>query len=228
MKSEFNNNTEIEHLASLGRLSSAVFHDMANTLTALSLSTEELCQTGQSILHDRISHTTHKLLRLFNQIKKYQRHGSPKSHFSVATEITEAIDLLHYKATSQSVIIRFEPKLEYHFFGNKTAFFQIIVNLISNAIDSYKDTPTTQRTIEVAIEKDATLMYISVTDHGQGIPEHILPHIFKPFFSTKPVSEGTGVGLSLTKHILETEFNGHIHVHSTPNQGAIFTVSLPL
>jgi two-component system cell cycle sensor histidine kinase/response regulator CckA len=67
---------------------------------------------------------------------------------------------------------------------------------------------------------------IEVRDTGRGIPADILPHIFDPFFSTKPVGDGTGMGLTVTRRLL-TQLEGHITVRSTVGEGSSFIVSLP-
>ncbi len=68
---------------------------------------------------------------------------------------------------------------------------------------------------------------ISVTDNGNGIPQHILDKIFQPFFTTKPAGQGTGLGLSLSYDIVKSH-GGTLTVESTKGEGAIFTISLPI
>ena len=68
---------------------------------------------------------------------------------------------------------------------------------------------------------------IEIADTGPGIPEHILPHIFAPFFTTKPEGEGTGLGLSLAYGIVENQ-GGKIKARSVPGEGATFIIELPV
>ena len=70
-------------------------------------------------------------------------------------------------------------------------------------------------------------MWISVTDTGKGIPAEDLQRVFEPFYTTKPVGQGTGLGLSLSWGIIERH-HGHIDVHSEVGKGTTFTVTLPI
>ena len=70
-------------------------------------------------------------------------------------------------------------------------------------------------------------IHISFTDDGPGIAEANLVHLFDPFFSTREVGQGTGLGLSVCYGII-AEHNGHIHVKSQLGKGSVFTVELPI
>ncbi|MEN9647709.1 MAG: hypothetical protein RLY57_513, partial [Candidatus Parcubacteria bacterium] len=98
----------------------------------------------------------------------------------------------------------------------------------SNAIDAYKYSTSTNRTVEVICTKENQHLKLIVTDYGSGISEEIIEHIFEPFFTTKDSSTGTGIGLCSTKNIVEKDFNGTISVASTKDDGTIFTVQIPL
>jgi len=108
-------------------------------------------------------------------------------------------------------------------YGDRKSLQQVFLNLFINAIQAMPDGGTLQ--IEVHME-DGQLK-ISVEDTGAGIePEH-LPHIFDPFYTTKEVGRGTGLGLSVTYGIIE-KHGGHIEAHSNKGRGTMFTIVLPL
>jgi signal transduction histidine kinase len=100
---------------------------------------------------------------------------------------------------------------------------QVFMNLLSNAFQAVPEkgdvwirTRTNNSAIEVEIE-----------DNGVGIPSEKLKRIFEPFFTTKPVGQGTGLGLSISYGIIE-QHGGKIHVTSTPQEGSVFLVRLPV
>src|SRR5205085_11932221 len=98
---------------------------------------------------------------------------------------------------------------------------QVLLNLLLNSIHSIDHCGT----ISVKLERRNTLAAIAIADTGRGIaPEH-LPHIFRPFYTTK--GNGTGLGLSLARRIVE-EHGGRIEVSSALGHGSTFTVFLPL
>jgi signal transduction histidine kinase len=98
------------------------------------------------------------------------------------------------------------------------------VNLILNALD------VTEKggRIEVAVQRaqQEGFLEVRVRDYGSGIPEHIRPFIFDPFFSTKPKGRGTGLGLSISKGIVQ-KHGGDLTVDTVVNGGTTFTLSLP-
>ncbi len=99
---------------------------------------------------------------------------------------------------------------------------QVWTNLIHNALQAmnYKGK------LELGIKQEANNVVISVHDNGKGIPEEIKPHIFEPFFTNKPMGEGSGLGLNIVKKIIE-KHSGEISVVSKPNDTTFF-VKLPL
>jgi signal transduction histidine kinase len=97
---------------------------------------------------------------------------------------------------------------------------QVLINLIRNAIDAVGDQPLP--VIRLSAGTNASRqVYISVKDNGKGIDPEVLPHIFVPFFTTKP--QGTGVGLSLSRQMMLLH-KGNLTVHSVPGEGSVFTL----
>lgn len=101
---------------------------------------------------------------------------------------------------------------------------QVIVNLISNAIDAVA--PNVGE-INISTKISNEICHINIIDNGKGIPEEYLGKIFDPFFTTKEVGKGTGLGLSITYNIIK-KHNGNIKVTSEENKGTSFQIELPL
>ncbi len=102
---------------------------------------------------------------------------------------------------------------------------QVFLNLLNNAIDALKEKDDGE--IRIGATKEGGALAVSVADNGCGIPEKNLEKIFLPFFTTKPVGRGTGLGLSTCYGIVE-RLGGQITVSSELNVGSVFTVRLPL
>jgi signal transduction histidine kinase len=98
--------------------------------------------------------------------------------------------------------------------------------MINNAIQAMKDTVQKELTIRTSV-KDS-MVYIEITDTGEGIPEYNVKKIFETYFSTKIGKTGTGfgLGLAITKSIIE-KYNGKIEVESKVDYGSTFTIILP-
>jgi signal transduction histidine kinase len=99
---------------------------------------------------------------------------------------------------------------------------QVVFNIINNACQAMK----TKGVLKIKTWRDQNHVYFQVEDAGEGIAKENLSKIFEPFFTTKKEGQGTGLGLSLAKKIIE-EYGGEISVTSTLGAGAQFTVKLP-
>src|SRR5262249_17072203 len=101
-------------------------------------------------------------------------------------------------------------------------------NLVSNAIDAYATVPDQRHLpIRILLFHGAGLVHVLVEDHGQGIAPDALGKVFEPFFTTKSSNHGTGIGLSISRQIIEQDFHGLLSVQSTLHVGTTFTVLLP-
>ena len=101
---------------------------------------------------------------------------------------------------------------------------QVWTNIITNAIQAMGENGQ----LEIGIHlKDNSHIEITFKDNGPGIPEDVQPHIFEPYFTTKAKGLGTGMGLDISKQIIESH-NGHIRFESTPEEGTTFIVVIPI
>jgi signal transduction histidine kinase len=112
---------------------------------------------------------------------------------------------------------------------------QLLLNIILNALDAMPDggelAVRTERVFDAVPDgkhgEKKHFILITVADTGIGIPENLLPNIFDPFVTTKPIGEGTGLGLSSAQLIVR-QHNGHIRVESSPGVGTKFGIYLPV
>lgn len=231
---------QVYKFAEFGRLSSGLFHDLVNPLNAISLSIEKIkgdqklgvnLDQVESDL-ERTMTVTERMKDLVNSIRKQVSKQEVHEFFSLNREVEEAMNVLEYKSRKRHLDVEFVDEEEVELVGNPIMFSQAIVNLLSNAIDAY-DTVTDQKLlpIEITLTKNTEVVTITVRDHGAGIPDDVLPKIFDPFFSTKDYrthESGTGIGLALTKRIIEKDFGGTLTATNAQHGGALFTIILPL
>lgn len=107
--------------------------------------------------------------------------------------------------------------------GNATQLSQVILNLINNAHHSIEHQ---YGLIEISINKFNNWINVVIEDNGCGIEDADIPHIFEPFFTTKEIGQGTGLGLSVSRAIIE-QHNGCIALVHTGLKGTKFVISLP-
>jgi PAS domain S-box-containing protein len=104
---------------------------------------------------------------------------------------------------------------------------EVIINLINNAKDALIHKKVENPFVKIALEKNDNKAIITITDNGGGIPEDILVKIFDPYFTTKHKSQGTGLGLYMSKEIIEKHLHGTLNAKNS-DFGAMFTITLPL
>lgn len=111
--------------------------------------------------------------------------------------------------------------------ADETRLSQVFVNLIINASQAMERHEGDDHLLQLNCFQEDDQVVIAVCDTGGGIPPSLQPKIFRPFFTTKPTEQGTGLGLSLSKSIVEN-YGGTIEVESTPGEGTDFIVRLPV
>jgi two-component system NtrC family sensor kinase len=111
---------------------------------------------------------------------------------------------------------------------------QVFMNLLMNAIDACEESyqQFQQRrdyTILVQTELlDRDRVRITIQDNGTGIPESVIPKLFDPFYTTKPIGKGTGLGLAISYQIITEKHNGTLQCHSVVSEGTTFTIDIPV
>lgn len=228
--------TQLYSFAEFGRLSSGLFHDLMNPLTAISLNVERaqsegsggngLTRTQQYL--DHAFAAAKRMERFIVAVRKQIRKQGEEKLFSLTEETQQVIDILSYKAhlSHVSLILEETPNLE--LVGDPSLWSQVMLNLVTNGIDAYDGMDRKNQEVIISFSQTETNILCTVHDHGVGIPTENLKKIFDPFFTTKPGSstKGTGVGLSIVKRIIEKSFNGSIGTESTPGKGTTFSILL--
>jgi signal transduction histidine kinase len=194
------------------------FSDTLNWLEALVSSISLVCAIEDSI--SRISD-------LAMAVKKFAYdEKSPSKELDVHDSLQSTLIILGHKLRIKQIQV--EKKFEASPSTIRTrgsALSQVWTNLIDNAADA---SPAGGR-IEIAswTESNPGWLCVSVTDHGPGIPNDVMPRIFEAFFTTKPQGSGTGLGLDIVHRIVTEKFGGKIEVESKPGNTR-FVVRLPL
>lgn len=220
-------------MVEFGRISSGLFHDIINPLTDITLNLQMLKieEAKYSIKH--LIPSIHRIENLIRQSKKHIRIDSTYTLFNIREEILSVVCILKYKSNKNMINVELEDANEpIDLYGSQTLFSHIIMNLVSNAIDSHIQTPDDnklkeKRFVKITTKINTNELVIKIIDNGNGIDKDIMENIFEPFYTTKK-ELGCGIGLSATRHVLEKYFNGKIEVESQIKKGSIFMLSIPL
>ncbi len=228
---------QLQTLASIGQLSGGIFHDIINPLTVVSLNLEQLkiaecpdLSTSRNYLHQALK-ATRRINDLVASVNSCLRRQSQKQDFYVKKEIIHIKQMLENKTRIKNINININCREDIKIKGCTSRFGQVIMNLLTNAIDACAQSEHNHKTVSINCQKDyiSQRLIINVQDNGVGIAAENLNKICAPFFSTKKDNgQNIGLGLSVVKEIIESDFNGQLSVSSILGQGSIFTISLPL
>jgi two-component system, NtrC family, sensor kinase len=167
---------------------------------------------------DRASRITRQLL------EAVKAQDSPQIEIDLQELITETIELARREAQKKNIRITVQNlKSKKIVWTDPYRLRQVLLNLITNAIHASES----DQEIRIYLSVTDGEAEISITDQGTGIPEDLLEKIFEPFFSTKSVGEGTGLGLYVTQKIIR-KLGGKITVESEIGRGSTFHILLPV
>jgi signal transduction histidine kinase len=173
-------------------------------------------------LLDDIEQSSRRISDLVGAVKEYTyMDQAPVQEIDIHRGLDMTLRMLQHKLRNVTVERQFDPELPL-VQGRGSELNQVWTNLIDNAIDAMNGSGTL--TLVTRCENDFVM--IEVKDSGTGIPADVLPHIFEPFYTTKSIGSGTGLGLDITYRIVQ-EHHGSIYVDSQPGSTR-FIVRLPM
>jgi signal transduction histidine kinase len=213
--------------AEFGQLASGLFHDLTSMLNAIALRIEH--DTPPELTN---AFTVQREIDDFvESVRKQLNQETTQEYFSMVEGTEWAMQLLVHKCHTEHISLSFIHDASIpDYFGDAAKFHQVMVNVLMNAVDSFIDvaySPGAVRTISIKLFVEHNEVIIQVKDTGSGMPIEIQQKIFEPFFTTKG-GKGTGIGLAITRRIVENYFFGIITVESFEGQGSLFTIRFPL
>lgn len=227
---QFDEMRQLYRFAELGQLSTALLHELANHLTILTLDIDDLQQRhsrSRAIVHakESISH----LDAMVDQVRQQLRETNLTKEINIPSLIQETLATIESKAKAAGVALVYEAPSNQKglsVFGDPLRLSQILTVLITNAVEAYQSTKkdASKRRVLVKALRRKSLLEITVSDWGAGIPEKERKRLFLPFRSTK--KDGMGVGLFIAKEMIETHFKGTISLDK-PTKHTTFVIQIP-
>jgi two-component system, sensor histidine kinase PhcS len=231
---------QTEKLASLGRMSAGIIHEINNPLNfvktglyTLNKQTKHLPAERQADYADTLKDLEDgfdRVMTIVSSLRGFTHHDDEtRDAVPVAALVDESIRFVSHEWSSG---VQLEKDLAggQTIYANKNKLIQVCLNLLENALDALKtktfpagESPVIRITSRVENGKNLLIF----RDNGPGIPPENLGKIFDPFFTTKDVGEGMGMGLSICYRIIR-QFDGDIRVQSEPGKYCEFTLEFPV
>jgi two-component system C4-dicarboxylate transport sensor histidine kinase DctB len=221
-----------EKLAALGQMAAGICHEVNQPLAALRSYADNaliLQQRGRDSEVSgnlvSIASLTDRIGQIMQHLRAFARKASGKNEpVSIAAAVAGSLALMAHRLRSDGIkIIEDMPKQDILVWGEQIRIEQVLINLLQNAADATRrrDSPT----IQIRVHRDDNVIVVSVEDNGCGVPTHQLPSLFSAFFTTKDEGSGLGLGLYISRGIVE-EFGGKLTAVPITEGGIKFSFTL--
>ncbi|WP_236617141.1 sensor histidine kinase [Litchfieldella anticariensis] len=223
-------------LAALGTMAAGIAHELNQPLSGI----RTYAANGERLLHRertqaaeenfrRIQTLCERLGTLIRQLKLFARKGGAREPVELAARLDFVLELLEERIQRQGVTLHVTlpanvPHDTIRVAGDEVRIEQLLTNLLRNALDALRGVETPR--LEITLDDEPRRWVITVADNGPGIDEATLERLFDPFYTTKAVGDGLGLGLFISYGIVQ-DLDGRITAGNREAGGAWFQVELP-
>jgi signal transduction histidine kinase len=203
---------QLYSLAKMGYLSTGIFHDLINPLNAITLNLNQAKKENKNNNYiNNASNAALNMEKLLLSTKEQFIVQDKNINFNLNEELNTTLKLVSYQAKKNQVEIIVNLDKKINIFGPNDKLNRVLVNLLLNAIEACLESKKEKKKILIKAQEKKEIIIIKITDNGCGISKENKNNLFKRFFSTK---NGLGIGLCLSKEIIEKYFQGKIKINS--------------
>ncbi|SFN73689.1 two-component system, NtrC family, C4-dicarboxylate transport sensor histidine kinase DctB [Formivibrio citricus] len=220
-------------LAIIGQLSTSIAHEINQPLAVLSVLSRNALRLQQRGEYAEVESNLERMGKMVDQMGQITGHlktfarKSPESPSAVSLQkaIDNTLFLVEQRLKRKRVSVDLHfPEADLLVWCDPVRLEQVLLNLVSNALDAMESTGNPR--LEIEASKQADRVRVHLRDHGPGLSEQAQQHLFEPFFTTKAPGVGLGLGLVISAGIVR-DFGGSLAGENAPDDGAIFTLEIP-
>ncbi len=220
--------------ASLGQMMANIAHQWRQPLTELTLALFNLKRASQKRDDEQVEaiYTEAKFMiqnmsQTIEDFINFFRPDKPKEPFEIAKSLEESLQILQKTLEKEHIHIEKSVDTTLRSVGVSNELSQVIINLLQNAKDAFADKKVGKKLVRIDVSREDDFAKIVIADNAGGIEESVMERIFEPYFTTKHTAKGTGLGLFMSKMIIERGLSGSIEVYNC-GDGACFVIKIPL
>jgi len=221
-------------LAAMGEMIGNIAHQWRQPLNALGLLLanikdayhyNELTEAYLDEAADKGRQLVQRMSTTIDDFRNFFKPNREKRLFSPRKALDETLAVIETSLRSHNIQLRVEDGEDVKVLGFPNEYSQVLLNILGNAKDVLLERRVEPGEIDVRLTAADGLVSVAIADNGGGVKEEIIEKIFDPYFTTR--AKGTGIGLYMSKMIIENNMNGEIRVHNT-NVGAEFEIIVPM
>lgn len=222
-------------LAALGEMIEQIAHQWRQPLNTLALISQDLyfkVQLGQfkaedfEKAHEQINNNLQYMSKTIDDFRNLHMSDKEEEHFSLEELVNSVVSLNEASLKFSNITCTIFTSGEHYIKTAKNELIQILMNLIKNARDAIVVHQIQEGRIIVGVEEERDKVMLFIEDNGGGIPSEIAENIFDPYYTTKSKDKGSGIGLYMSKSIIEESMHGSLTVVNG-SMGARFVITLP-
>jgi len=221
-------------LAQMGEMIAMIAHQWRQPLNNLSLVNQLLISRYKKgklddetikYFRENSKKQIEQMSNTIDDFRNFFKSEKVKEKFCVNDVMQKILNMIEAIYTNNNITISFDSNGDYHAFGYPNELGQAILNIVNNAKDALMDKNIEDKHINISLLQESENIVINISDNAGGIPEEIMDKIFDPYFSTKNEKNGTGLGLYMTKIIIEDQMDAKITAKNS-TEGATFKIYL--
>ncbi len=221
-------------LASMGEMIGNIAHQWRQPLAQISAIhmnmkiTYDFNKFTKEYIDTKIKEANKLTSYMSQTISDFQNFFKPqgeKEEFSIEKACLDAYHILESSLKYHEINVDFNLIEDTNVFGYKNEYSQVILNVLSNAKDILIERKIQNPKINIEIKEGENFAIVKIRDNARGVEKDIINKIFEPYFTTRHKTQGTGIGLYMSKNIIERNMSGFINVKNVEN-GALFTIKV--